>query len=106
MGAIEGLAQPVAGFDANSEPPPGGRKIRVGPGRNVEKVLPHLVGENDQGIKTVNYTLELQMHMLQAIKELKSENDALRDDLAFERLQRDMDRADLVARLAELESGR
>ncbi len=48
--------------------------------QEVEKVLPELVKEDAQGFKAVNYS-ELPLVLLQAVKELKAENDALRSEL-------------------------
>jgi len=45
--------------------------------QDVEKVLPHLVKTGDKGFKKVVYGLELQMHTIQAVKELKAKNDTL-----------------------------
>lgn len=45
--------------------------------QEVEQVLPELVTEDEQGYKKVNYS-KLPMLTLQAIKELKEENDALK----------------------------
>ncbi len=49
--------------------------------QEVERVLPELVGEDAQGYKTVDYS-KLPLMMLQAIKELKAENDSLRQQNA------------------------
>jgi hypothetical protein len=49
--------------------------------QEVEQVLPELVSVDAQGFKRVNYT-ELPYLMLQAVKELKSENDALKEQNA------------------------
>ncbi len=49
--------------------------------QEVEKVLPELVTEDEQGYKAVNYS-KLPLLTLQAIKELKAENDALRKENA------------------------
>jgi hypothetical protein len=49
--------------------------------QDVEKVMPHLVTEGADGYKRIRYDLELQMHMLAAIKELKAENEKLRGEL-------------------------
>lgn len=46
-------------------------------GQSVEGVFPHLVTTDAKGFKRVRYGLELQMHMIQAIKELKTANDEL-----------------------------
>ncbi|MFQ5729109.1 MAG: tail fiber domain-containing protein, partial [Waddliaceae bacterium] len=48
--------------------------------QNVEKVLPELVTEDDKGFKAVKYN-KLPLLMLQAIKELKAENDLLKKRL-------------------------
>ena len=45
--------------------------------QDVERVLPGLVVTDEQGYKAVKYSA-LPMYMLQAIKDLKTENDALR----------------------------
>ena len=57
--------------------------------QDVEKVLPELVTTDDQGYKAVRYSA-LPMHMLQAIKDLKAENDELKERLTQqeERLRR------------------
>ncbi|MBF0280311.1 MAG: tail fiber domain-containing protein [SAR324 cluster bacterium] len=46
--------------------------------QEVEEVFPHLVKTGEDGYKRVTYNIELQMHTIQAIKELKEENDALK----------------------------
>ena len=45
--------------------------------QDVEQVLPELVVTNADGYKAVDYS-KLPLMMLQAIKELKAENDSLR----------------------------
>lgn len=45
--------------------------------QDVERVLPGLVVTDEQGYKAVKYSA-LPLYMLQAIKDLKTENDALR----------------------------
>ena len=47
--------------------------------QDVEKVLPELVTTDDQGYKAVRYGA-LPMHMLQAIKDLKAENDEAEEE--------------------------
>ena len=47
--------------------------------QEVEKVLPELVTEDEQGFKAVNYS-KLPLLSLQAIKELKQENDQLKQE--------------------------
>jgi hypothetical protein len=49
--------------------------------QEVEKVLPELVSEDEQGYKAVNYS-KLPLLSLQAIKELKAENNTLRHQFA------------------------
>ena len=49
--------------------------------QEVEKVLPHLVVEGADGYKRVRYDIELQMHLIEAVKELKTENDMLKERL-------------------------
>ena len=48
--------------------------------QDVEKVLPELVTTDEQGYKAVRYNA-LPFHMLQAIKDLKAENDELKQRL-------------------------
>jgi hypothetical protein len=57
--------------------------------QDVEKVFPEMVSVNKRGFKTVNYS-ELPYLMLQAIRDLKAENDDLRQRLTNEneRIQR------------------
>jgi hypothetical protein len=104
---LEKLArlQPVQ-FDWRASNPP---EYRFGPGRNsgliaqeVEKVFPELVSADAKGFKQVNYS-ELPYLMLQAIRELKAENDRLRGQVEeLEKAQRQM--ATLEARLAQVEA--
>ena len=49
--------------------------------QDVEEVLPELVATNDDGYKAVDYS-KLPLLTLQAMKELKSENDTLKDRVA------------------------
>lgn len=46
--------------------------------QDVEHLFPNLVTTNADGLKAVRYGIALQMHMIQAIKELKAENDDVR----------------------------
>jgi len=70
--------------------------------QDVEKVLPELVETDKDGFKAVNYS-QLPLLAIQAIKELKSENDVLRQHMA-EREARDAAEVDaLKQRVAELE---
>lgn len=57
--------------------------------QEVEEVLPELVTQDEQGLKAVRYN-KLPLLMLQAIKELKAENDSLKqrlDEMSREREQ-------------------
>ena len=54
--------------------------------QDVEQVLPELVVTNDDGFKAVDYS-KLPLLTIQAVKDLKSENDALKQRVAeLERL--------------------
>jgi hypothetical protein len=102
------LLQPVH-FEWNLE---ANSPYRFGPGRNagllaqdVEKVFPEMVSVDAQGFKMVNYS-ELPYLTLAAIRELKTENDSLRAQLAerqrvLEELQQEV--VSVQARLARLE---
>ena len=69
--------------------------------QDVEQVLPGLVVTNDDGFKAVNYS-ELPLLTIQAVKELKAENDALKERVAdLEELKND--NVALKQRLAEIE---
>jgi hypothetical protein len=48
--------------------------------QNVEKVFPNMVATDDRGYKAVNYS-QLPLLLLQAVRELKAENDALKSEL-------------------------
>jgi len=52
--------------------------------QEVEDILPELVTVDEKGYKAVRYSA-LPLHMLQAIKELKGENDALKAELKAQR---------------------
>ena len=67
--------------------------------QDVEQVLPELVVTNDDGFKAVDYS-ELPLLTIQAVKDLKSENDVLRRRVS--ELERS-DAAGLKQRVAELE---
>ncbi len=100
--------QPVH-FDWNIEQYP---DYHFGPGRNsgliaqdVETVFPEMVGVDAHGYKTVNYS-ELPYLTLVAIRELKTENDSLRSQLAARQQELEDLRRQVVsveARLARLE---
>lgn len=47
--------------------------------QEVERVMPELVSEDEQGYKAINYA-KLPLLSLQAIKELKTDNDALKQE--------------------------
>jgi hypothetical protein len=48
--------------------------------QDVEKLFPGMVATDDRGYKTVNYS-QLPLLLLQAVRELKADNDALRSEL-------------------------
>ncbi len=48
--------------------------------QEVEQVLPELVSEDEQGYKQIDYS-KLPLLLLQAVKELKAENDQLKHEL-------------------------
>jgi hypothetical protein len=50
--------------------------------QEVERVLPELVTTDDKGYKAVRYGEPLEMEMLQAIRELRSENESLKERVA------------------------
>jgi hypothetical protein len=57
--------------------------------QEVEQIMPELVTQDEQGLKAVRYN-KLPLLMLQAIKELKAENDSLKqrlDEMSREREQ-------------------
>ncbi len=56
--------------------------------QEVERVMPELVGEDQHGYKVVRYA-KLPLLMLQAIKDLKIENDELKKELSAMRSLRD-----------------
>jgi len=85
-------------------------QYHFGPGRNigliaqeVEKVFPDMVSTDTNGYKQVNYS-QLPYLMLQAIRELKSENDTLRDQLQARERQQQAKEAEWEERLQRLES--
>jgi hypothetical protein len=68
-------------------------EYHFGPGRRcgliaqeVEKVFPELVTEDARGFKQVNYS-ELPYLMLQGIRDLKAENDNLREEMKSQQTQ-------------------
>ena len=54
--------------------------------QEVEKVLPELVTEDAQGFKAVNYS-KLPLMSVQAIKELKTENNLLKQKISEQQVQ-------------------
>ncbi len=72
--------------------------------QEVEQVFPQLVSTDEKGLKQVTYNMELQMHMIQAIKELKTENDALREETKELRAHLTQQNETLAARLSRLEA--
>jgi hypothetical protein len=49
--------------------------------QEVEKVLPELVGEDENGIKAVNY-MAMIPYLLEAVKEIKAENEKLKKEIS------------------------
>jgi len=97
--------QPVH-FDWNVEQYP---DYHFGAGRNsgllaqdVETVFPEMVSADARGFKMVNYS-ELPYLTLAAIRELKTQNDSLRAQLAERHRELDELRQEVEARLARLE---
>jgi len=68
--------------------------------QDVEQVLPELVETDSDGYKAINYS-KLPLFTIQAMKELKAENDALREQVAA--LKRQFENDPTKARVAELE---
>ena len=66
--------------------------------QDVEAVLPELVVTNDDGFKAVDYT-KLPLLTIQAVKELKAENDELKTENGELKAETD----DLKQRVADLE---
>jgi endosialidase-like protein len=54
--------------------------------QEVEKVFPEMVAVDEHGYKAVNYS-ELPLLLLQAVRELKADNDRLREELETQRRQ-------------------
>ncbi|MCP3670142.1 MAG: tail fiber domain-containing protein [Gammaproteobacteria bacterium] len=59
---------------------------KFGPGKqvgliaqDVEKVFPDWVVDSEEGHKSIRFGLQTQMHLIQAIKELKAQNDLLKE---------------------------
>jgi len=79
LGAVSSLRPVSFNWRSNEYPEMGfGSQRQVGLiAQDVEKVMPELVSEDDKGFKRVDYS-DLSMMMLQSIKELKAENDALK----------------------------
>jgi len=57
--------------------------------QDFEKVIPHLVLEKD-GFKYILLNNEIEMHLIQAIKELKTENDALKELICLDHPEADI----------------
>jgi cysteine-rich repeat protein len=49
--------------------------------QEVEKVFPEWVVDNAEGYKSIRYGLQIQMHLIQAMKELKKENEVLKAEI-------------------------
>jgi hypothetical protein len=73
--------------------------------QDVEKLFPSLVSTDDRGYKRVNYT-DLQMVMVQALKDLAAQNKAQQDE--NQRLGRELEelRATVAALAAQVQAGR
>ncbi|MFH1726465.1 MAG: tail fiber domain-containing protein [Elusimicrobiota bacterium] len=50
--------------------------------QDVEKVFPDWVVAGDDGYKRIHYGLQIQMHLIEAVKELRARNEALEAKLA------------------------
>jgi hypothetical protein len=75
--------------------------------QELESVFPEMVSLDKKGFKRVNYS-ELPTLMLQAIRELKAENDSLRQELKAEEERwaaRNQDRDDEHSEVARLRAG-
>lgn len=70
--------------------------------QEVERVLPELVGQDERGYKTVNYS-ELPLMLLQALKELRTEKDEQITTQQNEIAQLKKQNTDFESRLAALE---
>lgn len=64
--------------------------------QEVEMVFPDLVSMDEQGFKAVNYS-KLPLITIQAVNELKSENDALRSQVETQNLKIDRQQAEIDA---------
>jgi hypothetical protein len=51
--------------------------------QDVEKVMPELVTQDDRSFKAVKYS-QLPLLLLQAVRELKAENDNLREEMKLQ----------------------
>jgi hypothetical protein len=70
--------------------------------QEVEKVFPEMVSVDEGGFRRVNYG-ELPLLMLQAIRDLKAENDSLREQLKARNQDRDDERSELAQLRAEVD---
>ncbi len=70
--------------------------------QDVEKVFPELVKEGDNGIKSVNYS-GLIAPTIEAVKELKNENDKLKQEKDQQIAKLTKENEDLKNRLAKIE---
>ena len=71
--------------------------------QDVEKVFPEMVSTDQNGYKKVNYS-ELPYLMLEAIRDLKAENDKLREQVAEVGELRELHLKNQQARLDRLEA--
>jgi len=60
---------------------------------DLQKVMPELVQTDDSGYLRVSYDTHLSMVMLQAVKELKAENDGLKEVVCGDHPEADVCRA-------------
>ncbi|MEK6543872.1 MAG: tail fiber domain-containing protein [Elusimicrobiota bacterium] len=77
-----------------------GKGIQTGlVAQDVEKIFPTWVNKNSEGFKTIGYGAEVQVHLIEAVKELKQNNDTLGQE--NQQLQKRLDK--LEQRLERLD---
>jgi hypothetical protein len=84
---------------------------RLGPGiqyglvaQEVETIAPEWVVMGDDGYRKIHYGLQIEMHLIQAVKELKAQNEALKEENEALRAELKAENASLEERIAEIES--